>query len=60
MVTPVIPAPRRLRQEDFEFQGSLIYLTKCHLKKKKKGKKERRKRKEKKSQAPVGHAYNPS
>jgi hypothetical protein len=34
---PVIPASRRLRQEDHEFKASLSYIaTHCHEKKKKK------------------------
>jgi hypothetical protein len=30
---PVIPAPRRLKQEDHEFQASLGYIVRTYLKK---------------------------
>jgi hypothetical protein len=36
--TPVIPAPRRLRQEDREFEGCLGYIVKPCVKKEKKKK----------------------
>jgi hypothetical protein len=48
MAHTVIPALGKLRQEDYEFEASLVYIVKLCLKKKKKKEKEKERKKMKK------------
>jgi hypothetical protein len=45
MAHTVIPALGKLRQEDYEFEASLVYIVKLCLKKKKRKKKKKKGRK---------------